>query len=81
MYDGEIEILRLRHNLGQRGVMRRRVDQFAVRHQRGRLRKPGWIPERRDLALRLVTSAGAAVEPIERGGLKKQRAHDLIAFP
>ena len=67
MHDGEIEILRLRNNLGQRGVMRGRVDQFAVRHQRGRLREPGRIPERRDLALRLITSAGAPSNPSKEG--------------
>src|SRR5271165_6875936 len=58
--------------------MRRRVDQLAVRHEGGRLRQPGRVPEGRDLALRLVTRAGAAVESVEGGRLKKQRAHYLM---
>ena len=44
---------------------RRRVDQLAAGHQRRRLRQPGRIPERADLALRLIARAGAAVEPVE----------------
>src|SRR3984957_14912470 len=80
MHDRQVEILGLRDNLSQRSVMRGRVDQLAVRHQRRRLRKPGWIPEGRNLALRLIASAGAPVEPVEGRGLKKQRAHDSSPF-
>ncbi len=67
VHHGQVEILRLGHNLGERGPMRRRVDELAVRHERGRLREPGRVPERRDLAFRLVAGAGAAVEPSNDG--------------
>ena len=43
----------------------RRVDQLAVRHQRGRLGEPGRIPEAADLPPRLVARASAPVEPVE----------------
>ena len=80
MHDGQVEIPGLRRDLGERDGVRRRVDQLAVLDQRRRLRKPGRVPERRDLALRLVSGAGAAVEPVEGGRLKKQGAHRLIAL-
>ena len=52
----------------------RRVDQHAVRHQRGRLREPGRVPERADLAARLVARARAAVEALVRGRVQEERA-------
>ena len=55
MHDGQIEIPGLSHHFGQRRVMRRRVDQLAVRDQCRRLRKPGRVPEGGDLTFRLVT--------------------------
>jgi len=47
------------------------VEHAAARHQRGRLRKPRWIPERADLALCLITRPRAAVETVVRRCLQK----------
>ncbi len=53
MRHDEIEILRLRDHFGERGFVRRRIDQLGVLHQRRGLGEPGGIPERFDLALGL----------------------------
>src|SRR5579862_3629607 len=73
--DDEVEILRLRHDLTQRCLVRRRVDQLGVLDQGGGLRQPGRIPEALDLALGLVARARAAVEAVERRCLQEKRAH------
>ena len=59
----------------QADARRRRVDQLAARHQRGRLGQPGRVPEAADFPLRLVARAGAAVEPVEGRGLQEKRFH------
>ena len=56
--DREIEVLRARATTsGEFDPVRRSVDQLAALNQRRRLREPVRIPERRDLALRLVARA------------------------
>src|SRR5277367_1792255 len=42
-------------------AVRRTVEQFAARHERGGLREPGRIPIAGDFALRLVARTSAAV--------------------
>ena len=79
--DREIEVLRFGDDFRELDPVRRCVDQLTVLNKRCRLREPVRIPERSDLALRLVARAGAAVEPIERGRLKKQRPHHSADFP
>ena len=67
----EIVVPRARRHFGELGAVRRRVDKLAAFDQGGRLGEPGRIPERADFAARLIARAGAAVEAVERGGLKK----------
>ena len=55
--------------------VRRRVDQLGALDQGGRLRQPGRIPERADLAAHLIARAGAAIEAVERRSLQEQRPH------
>src|SRR5476651_2832995 len=50
----------------------------AARHERRGLGEPGRIPERTDLALRLVARARAAIEAVERRGLQEQRFHGWL---
>ena len=75
MHDDEVEVFRLRHDLVERDAVRRRVDQFGIRHHGGKLGEPGRIPMRLDLALGLIARPGAAVEALEGGSLKKERTH------
>src|SRR5439155_23625033 len=63
--DDVVVTFRLVEALFDVDVVRRAVEQFGVRHERGRLREPGGIPEAGDFAPRLVTGAGAAVETVE----------------
>ena len=60
---------------------RRRVDQLAAGHQRRRLRQPGRVPERADLALCLVARARPAVEPVEGRRVQKQGLHHTGLSP
>jgi len=56
-------------------VVRRAIEQFRVRDERGGLREPGGLPERSDFAPRLVTGAGAAIETVEGRRTEKQCLH------
>src|SRR6266446_4494737 len=56
---------------------RRRSDQRRALDQSRRLREPGWIPERADLAFHLIAGAGASVETVEGGRMQKQRSHQM----
>jgi len=78
MQDGEVEITRLPDDCVAFDLMRRRVDQFGIRHHGRELREPGRIPVRFDFPLRLVARAGASVETLERGRLQKQGAHKVF---
>ena len=66
----EIVVARLRQRRRRARSVRRRVDQLAARHQRGGLGEPGRIPERPDLAPRLIARAGAAIEAVEGRSLQ-----------
>ena len=59
-------------------AVRRRVDELAAFDERGGLREPGRIPERPDLAARLIARAGAAVEAFERWRLQKEGTHHAL---
>ena len=62
-------------------VVRRAIEQLALRHQRRRLRQPCGIPETGHLPPRLVARAGPAIEAVEGGGTEKQGpAHCLLGF-
>jgi hypothetical protein len=65
VHDDEIVVTGLGEDILDRGAVGGRIDQFAARHERGRLREPGRIPERADFALRLVACARSAVEAVE----------------
>ncbi len=78
--DAEFVRPRLGDDLGQADARRRRVDQTAARHQRGRLGQPCRIPERTDLPPRLIARAGAAVEAVERGRVEEQRLHHRVGI-
>ena len=52
-----------------------RVDQLAARHDGGDLGQPGRVPERPDLAFRLIARARPAVEPLVRRRVQAQGAH------
>ena len=71
----EIALSRLRRDVGEAEPVRRRVDQLRAFDQRGRLRQPGRIPERLDLAAHLVAGARSAIEALERRRLQKQGLH------
>ncbi len=71
MQHGKLIVVRERQDFCERQSPRRCVDQAAVRDQRGRLRQPGRIPERSDLALGLVAGSGATVETLERRRIQK----------
>ena len=75
MQDRQIEVARHGRDIGELEAVRRRVDEPAALDQRRRLRKPGRIPERANLAPRLIARPGAAVEPVERGRLQEKRTH------
>ena len=77
----EIVVPRARRHFGELGAVRRRVDQLRAFDQSGRLGEPGRVPERADFAARLIARAGAAVEAVERGGLKKQCPHHVSTSP
>jgi hypothetical protein len=68
---GKIVIARGGRNLRKPQAVRRRIDQFAVLDQCGRLRQPGRIPERADFPPRLIARAGAAIEALKGGRLQK----------
>ena len=75
---------RVHHDLvvlaGERGhllegqAVGRRVDQAASGDERGGLGQPGGVPERADLAARLVARARAPIEPLEGRRMQEQRA-------
>ena len=46
MHYREVEVVRLPENVRRAQAVRRRINQFAVRNERRRLREPGRIPER-----------------------------------
>ena len=52
--------------------VRRRIDELRAFDQRGGLRQPRRIPERLDLAARLIARARAAVETVERRRLQEE---------
>ncbi len=54
VHDHQLILSRQRHNVLQRQAVGGRIDELAVRDHRGRLREPGGIPERADLAFGLV---------------------------
>jgi hypothetical protein len=60
----------------QINVVRRAIQQFGIRHERGRLREPGRIPIAGDFAARLITRARAAVKTVERR--RKERNKVLL---
>ena len=68
-----VVVPRQREHVVERQVERRGVEQPRAGHQRGGLGEPRGIPERPDLASRLVAGAGAAVEVVERGRIQEQR--------
>ena len=68
----QVEILGLADDLGERCLVRRRVDQLGILDQRGGLGQPGRIPEGLDLALGLVARARAAIETIKGRSLEKK---------
>src|SRR5207249_3600554 len=59
------------------------IEEFAVGHKGRGLSQPGGIPEAGHFTPGLVAGAGAAIEPVKRGGRKEQRAHSALAsaFP
>ena len=71
----EIEVMRLLEDVRCAEAVRRRVDQFAVRNERRRLREPGRIPERPDFAPRLISGARSAVEAVVGRSLKEKGSH------
>ncbi len=74
--DDEIVLLGNVERRLHRQPVSRRVEHPAIRHQRRGLREPRRIPERADLALRLITRTGSAIEAVIRRGLQKQRFHE-----
>ena len=56
-------------------AVRRRIHQGAPRDEGRRLGQPGRIPERRDLAFRLITRSRTAVEDDERRRAQKHSLH------
>ena len=62
-----------------RVVMRRRVEQACARNHPRRISQPRRIPERPNLARRLVARTRAPVEIIVRGRIKKKRLHHIHA--
>ena len=77
----QLVIPRLARHRIEADARRRCIDQLAARHQRGRLRQPGRIPERADLPPRLIARAGAAVETVERRRMQEQRLHHRGSNP
>ena len=75
--DDEIEILGLRHDLGEAGLVRRGVDQLGILDQSGGLGQPGRIPEGGDFTPRLIARAGAAVKSVKGRRLQKESAHSV----
>jgi len=75
MQHGEIEVECSRGDVGELQAMRGSIDQCAAFDQCGRLREPRRIPERANLATRLVARPGAAVETFERRRLQEKSAH------
>src|SRR5450432_593808 len=64
--DDVIEIFRDGETLGEVNVVRRAVEQFGIRRERGGLREPRRIPIAGDFAPRLITRACAAVKTVVR---------------
>lgn len=71
MNDDVIEIFRFLKALFDLDVVRRTIHQFGIWHERSGLRKPGWIPEARDFAARLIARTSPAIETVERRRRKK----------
>ena len=69
------------HHVLDGQVLGRRVEQPRARQHAGRVREPGRVPERPDLALRLVARAGSPVEVVVRRRIQEQRAHPRFSSP
>ena len=65
MRNDQIEVARSGCDGCQFEPVRRGVDELAALDQRRRLGKPRRIPERANLAPRLIARACAAIEPVE----------------
>jgi len=72
MHDDQVEVPRYGKCLADRQLIGGGIQNPRVRHQRGRLRKPGGVPKRLDLTLGLVAASRPTVEAIERGRLQEQ---------
>jgi len=70
--DDVIEILRDGEAFFQINVVRRAIQKFGIRHERGGLREPRRIPIAGDFAARLITRTRAAVKPIKRRRREEQ---------
>ena len=73
--DAELVIGGERRNVAEPEPRRRRVDEPAFGHQGRRLGEPSRIPERADLAARLIARAGAAIKAVEGRRMQKQGLH------
>src|SRR5262249_3204881 len=79
VHDDELVIARQGQDVVEPQPRWRRIDELASRHQRRRLRQPGRVPERTDLAPCLITRARPSIEPIEGRRVQKQRPHTHLS--
>src|SRR5271167_108948 len=70
-----------RQDIGELQPRRRSVHEPAARNQRRRLGEPGRIPERPDLAPRLVARTRTAVETVEGRRMQEQGLHHQTSSP